>query len=294
MTILVTGASGLLGAALQRSAPATARLLLTAHPDDCTQPHMLPLDITDARAARTLVERMQPTVIIHAAAASSVDWCEEHPDKARAINTDAAIHFSRLAQASGARFIFISSNAVYGSGARHREDEPTAPVNEYGRTKADAETNIQAINPSGIIIRPNLMFGFPPPGGRDNQVSRVLNALSAHQTINVVNDTYFSPIASDIVALMIWQLIPQQLTGIINIGSAERMTLYELSRLTARVFGLDEKLLEPISHRNTSAPAPRAIDTSYDISRLQSLVGTIPSINGQLALLERQLSDVGA
>ena len=104
--LIVTGASGLLGACVLRSAVElgweTVGLCHRFVIRD-TEAKIATVDLTDASATRKLLFDLRPSVIVHCAAATNVDWCEDHPEQAKAINVDASALLAEIAQELNAR-----------------------------------------------------------------------------------------------------------------------------------------------------------------------------------------------
>ena len=275
MKVLITGSTGLLGYNLQQNCPPDLTITSIYHPNEEPLQHKLPfpahpLDITNHTELTTLFKNFEPDAVIHTAAQGSLDWCEENKQQAFDINVVSAKNIISLCEQHDAHFIFISSNAIYdGQQALNSEDTVPNPVNYYGTMKVDVEDYLKNQKASYAILRPNLMYGWPYPGGRDNQVTRVISALRSKEPINVVSDTYFSPLSVFFMSEVIWHVALSKIKGIYNIGGADRMNLFELSQLTAKVFSLNPMLLNPISHQDIATPAKRAIDTSFDSSLMQ-------------------------
>ena len=142
---LITGAAGLIGSYLLRSAgrwaPGWAVEGITR-----TQ-----LDLTDEAAVLSAFQRYNPQLVIHCAAMSRTKDCEQDPGRAARINVGASALLSRLAQKS--RFIFLSSGEVFdGSAGWYDEHEEPNPINVYGRTKLEAERMILK-NPAHTVVR---------------------------------------------------------------------------------------------------------------------------------------------
>jgi len=131
--LLVTGAAGLLGATILLQAREQGRPVagvcyrhLLSLPDIPT----CSVDLTDADAARKVLSSFRPSQIIHCAAATNVDWCEEHAEQAQQINAATSAWLAQLALDLGARFIYISTDAVFdGKRGNYAETDESAPLN---------------------------------------------------------------------------------------------------------------------------------------------------------------------
>ena len=275
MRILLTGGTGLLGYALLQSKSPDIEVMSVYNPSEDPLKYELPgssraLDVSNLSKITALFKEFKPEAIIHTAAQGSLDWCEENKREAYAVNVTSTKNIINLCSKYGAHFVFMSSNAVYaGDHGPYNEKVTPKPVNHYGEMKVAVEDFLKSQDVSFTVLRPNLMYGWPCPGGRDNQVTRVISSLRAKEPINIVSDTYFSPLSTTFMATVTWHVATNMIKGTYNIGGANRMNLFELSEKTAKVFSLDASLLSPISHKDTQAAAKRAIDTSFDCSLMQ-------------------------
>jgi dTDP-4-dehydrorhamnose reductase len=275
MKVLITGGTGLLGYHLQLLAPPQLNITSCYLPSEEPLPYPLPfpaqpLDITDFSRVTNLFTKFSPDIVIHTAAQGSIDWCEDHKPLARSVNIDATFHLIDLCRRHHAHFIFLSTNAVYdGHSSYAKETDVPHPVNFYGASKLAVEQALTSDSVSSTIIRPNLMYGWPYPGGRDNQVTRVINSLRQSSPIKILFDTWFSPVSANFMSRVIWHCALDRISGLFNIGGSQRMTLFDLSKLTAQIFQLDPSLLIPVSIKDVPA-APRAIDTSFSTTKMTS------------------------
>ena len=156
--LLVTGASGLLGASVllrardmgQEVAGVSRRHALQV---PGTVAHCV--DLADQAATRRIIEHLQPTSVIHCAAATNVDWCEDHPEQAHRINTLASSFLAALARELGCRFLHVSTDCVFDGtkGSPYTEDDRTNPLNVYGRSKYEGDLRVLNSKASAIVLR---------------------------------------------------------------------------------------------------------------------------------------------
>lgn len=283
MKVLLTGATGLLGHHLFLTAPPGFRLTGIYDPAE-TNPSprfpdrsLLPIEITDSAGLRNIFRLVAPDLVIHAAAQGNVNWCEENPQAATSINFGGTLNILRNCRTHHSRLIYISSNAVFsGDNAPYSEKSLPLPRNQYGRTKLSSEQAVAESGLSWLVVRPTLMYGWPPPGARDNQVTRVLASLRRRQPIEVVNDIFFTPLSAASAADIIWQVAARKIEGYLNIGGSERLSLYDLAVASARIFQLREELIIPRTADYFPSAAPRARDTSFNLSFLQRDLNIMP------------------
>jgi dTDP-4-dehydrorhamnose reductase len=191
--LVVTGASGLLG----------ANLLLTAsrlgyEGAGITHRHMLRIpgvtvlsaNLADEAVARKLISELKPTSIIHCAAATNVDWCEDHPQEAERINVDASRWLAEIACQLQAHFVYISTDSVFdGERGDYREEDEPAPVNVYAQTKLLGERAVLGINPAALVARVNI-YGW----NVQNKLSLaewILAQLRAGEVVPGFTDVFF-------------------------------------------------------------------------------------------------------
>jgi dTDP-4-dehydrorhamnose reductase len=174
--LVVSGASGLLGANVLRLAREAGwdkdkDIVGLCHRHVIRDPalRIARVDLTDSSATRNLLaelfseplSELRPHAILHCAAAADVDWCEANPKQAEAINVGASAVLAEIAAAFNARFIYISTDAVFdGKRGGYAETDEPAPVNVYARSKLAAEREVQRRNPSSTIVRVNKREGM--------------------------------------------------------------------------------------------------------------------------------------
>ncbi|MCI0533986.1 MAG: dTDP-4-dehydrorhamnose reductase [Verrucomicrobiales bacterium] len=215
------------------------------------------VDIRDGDRVLALLTRLRPECVLLLAAYTDVDGCEDNPSLARAVNCDGAENVARGAQQCGSRLIFISTDYVF-SGTRdgpYEVDDWPAPLNVYGRTKADAETRLQALLPDVCIVRTSWLFGvdgkcFP---------NTILNRVSAAQEVRVVTDQRGCPTFNRDLAPALVQLAHSDATGIIHITNSDQCSWYEFAEYLLEATGAHSSALQPVLTRDfvRSARRPR-------------------------------------
>lgn len=276
--VLITGGTGLLGVAIQRSAPKDIQGFSVYFPDR-SLPVQLPFlvlaaDVSDRMKMQAVFEWAKPDVVIHAAAIGSVDFAERNREETKKVNvagTEVVIELCRIFKS---RLIYISSNAVFdGRTPFYSENAPVNPINYYGQLKVDAENVVRKSSISWVIVRPILMYGWPYPGERDNPVVWWLNSLKNGNPIKVVDNVLSKPMPAWSCADVVWALIQQNRTGIYHAAGRDHISLYQFALLTAEVFGLDVSLITPVPDSYFPEIAPRPQDTSFDTTKMETELG---------------------
>src|SRR5262249_48570044 len=148
MRLLLTGASGLLGAYLLRELAqwqGDGVAWSGTQGGDLFGRRLLPVDLADTDQVVAAFRQSKPTVVLHAAALASVAECQRDPQRARQVNVQATALLAELAAEGRARLVFVSTDLVFdGEHAPYRETDSAAPLSLYGATKAEAESAVLA------------------------------------------------------------------------------------------------------------------------------------------------------
>ncbi|MBN1881979.1 MAG: SDR family oxidoreductase [Deltaproteobacteria bacterium] len=280
MRIFITGGTGLLGRNLITYLEEKHTLFCSHFPavpvDRDHIPHYL-LDITERERVFDILGEVKPDVIVHTASCGNVDWVEKNREQGRKVNVEGTKNIVDAARKIDARVIFTSTNAVFdGENAPYREEDPTHPINMYGKTKVEGERIVSQAGTNHTIVRPILMYGWNHPQERQNPVTWLLVQLREGIQIKLVDDIYANPLLVDDCSMAIKKIIEEEKSGLYHIAGGERLNRYEMGVMTAEVFDLDVDLLSPVKNSFFQAIAPRPVDTSYDVSKMISDLGVRP------------------
>jgi dTDP-4-dehydrorhamnose reductase len=273
-TIWITGAGGLIGNYLVRSAsryaPGTTVVALTRDL----------LDLTDASAVRAMFRLQEPEIIIHCAALSRSPECEANPALAHKLNVEVTARLVELAAAIP--LIFLSTDLVFdGHLGNYDETVPVSPLGVYAETKAAAEPIILA-NPKHTVIRLSLNGGTSPTGDRgfNEQMRR---AWRAGQPVRLFTDEFRSPISAEVTARAIWELAAGNEPGLYHVAGNERLSRWQIGRLLASRWPESNPQIEAASLKDYRG-APRAPDTSLNCTKAQKLLSfPLPGLTEWLA-----------
>ena len=289
--ILVTGASGFLGWNLCQVARADWEVYSTYFQQPIEIPNIvtIKLDLTDSDAVDREITRLAPTAVIHTAAASSPNFCQENPDLSYQINVLATERLAKICAVNNIPFVFTSTDLVFdGTKAPYQETDPTCPINLYGEQKLAAELKILAAYPQATICRMPLMFGMAPPTAT-SFIQPWLRSLSQHQSLKLFIDEYRTPVSATTAAKGLLLALNTAPGEIIHLGGKERVSRYEFGKLLAEIFQFNSDLIQPISQKDLQMAAPRAADVSmnsqkaialgYDLSTLRAELESIRSLS---------------
>ena len=258
----ITGAGGLIGSHLLRSAPRDP------HRWQVIGIHRAQLEPSAFDDLARRFERERPALILHCAALSRSVDCEHDPQLARQVNVELTAQLAGLARETA--LVFFSTDLVFdGQQGHYRESDPTHPLGVYAETKAAAEQVVLA-NPGHTVVRTSLNFGISPTGDRAfNEVMR--NEWQAGRTLRLFTDEFRCPIPAAVTARAVWELVERNEPGLYHLAGAERLSRWQIGRLVAERYPRLEPRIEPGSLRDYQG-APRSPDTSLDCTRIQSLL----------------------
>jgi len=272
--VLITGASGLLGANLARHyAPKTETFgWYATNPVSIASARLDQIDITDQDSVSQALSEINPELIIHCAAATNVEWCEQNPEAAKAVNETATEFLAMKATDLGVKFVFTSTDSVFdGKKSRYSESDPPSPRNSYASGKVRTEKLVAARNPEALIIR-SYFYGYSPSGTR-SLLEWVLVKARAGNEVPGFTDSYFSPISVEDFAITLDLAIAAETTGLLHLGSSNRISKYDFAKFVMETYDCDMSLLKPITVDDLGLTADRPRDTSLDVSKLEGIWG---------------------
>ena len=264
MKIIILGANGFTGRRiLQRLVTHHSVMACSLHPDISSEEgyEFQTLDILNFDATDALLNAFQPNVIINASALSVVDYCEQHPEEAYAMNVSAVKHLAEYCQANPCRLIHLSTDFVFDGTASeaYTELDTPNPVNYYGKTKRWSEEAIEQACNNYAIVRVEVVYGKPFDGQHGNIVHLVKYRLGNGQGIRVVSDQFRSPTWVEDIARAIDSLLSDKYQGIYHICGGETLSVADIAYRVAKHFGLDTSLIQPVTTEEMNEATPRPL-----------------------------------
>ncbi|MBW1813839.1 MAG: dTDP-4-dehydrorhamnose reductase [Deltaproteobacteria bacterium] len=187
MKILLTGSNGQLGWELMNQSKAFGFEMKGV---DLPQ-----LDISDSVQVRDIVADYRPSLVINAAAYTSVDGAETEKDLAFIVNRDSPAHLAQLCSNEDIPLIHFSTDYVFNGNKKtpYKETDPASPLNIYGQSKLEGEINIRSTLKEHIIFRTSWLYGIYG----HNFVKTMLGLGRERKSIQVVKDQYGSPTSTN-------------------------------------------------------------------------------------------------
>ncbi|HTL08271.1 MAG TPA: SDR family oxidoreductase [Chitinophagaceae bacterium] len=282
--ILVTGANGFLGQHLvqllvSRNYPVVALGRGPARWPGATEGYKYyDVDITNDYLVNAVFQEEQPHTVVHAAAMTQADECQQQQEACEAVNVRATAQVLLSAEACCRHFIYISTDFVFdGEKGDYSEEDDLNPVNWYGFTKVQAEAVVQTSEIPFAIIRTCLLFGNTVMGTRSNIIRWVKDSLTEGKPIKVVSDQWRTPTLVTDLARGILQVIEQEAQGIYHISGADKLTPYAMALQTAALCGLNSSLITEVNAASFTQPAKRPLKTGFNISKAREQLGYQPT-----------------
>lgn len=283
--IMVTGSNGLLGGFLIPLLRQRGYRVLATGRGSCRLPSewfddqvvYCSLDITEGMAVWNFIQEYRPRYIIHAAAMTQADDCEQHPVECWDVNVTATRFLCHAAASVGAYMLYVSTDFIFdGISGPYQETDVPGPVNYYGCSKLAAERAVMSSGITCAIVRTVLVYGRSDHQARSNIMTWVRDNLMAGKPIRVVEDQMRTPTYAGDLADGILRVLEQHATGIWHISGGEFLTPYDMAIATAAYLRLDAKLMTPVTADTFSQPARRPLRTGFIVEKARTLLGYSP------------------
>ena len=282
MKILLLGSNGQVGWELQRSLAPLGEVVVLQR-EAAVHPQGLCGNLEDPEALVHSVRSVRPAVIVNAAAYTAVDKAETDADRAKAVNATAPGLLAREAASLGAWLVHYSTDYVFdGSGDQPwREDDATAPLSVYGRTKLEGE---QAIRHSGcqhLILRTSWVYAAR--GG--NFAKTMLRLAAEREELKVIADQVGAPtgadLLADVTALVLHRLqMRPELGGTYHCTAAGQTSWHgyachviEWARAHGQALRVAPEAVRAIPSAGYPTPAQRPLNSRLDTFKLRHAFG---------------------
>lgn len=292
--ILLTGVNGQVGHALQQA--------FAKHAVDIVALDRFQLDLTDISAIRSVVQIIEPDLIINPAAYTAVDKAEAEPDLAYAINATAPQVLAEEAAKLNARLIHFSTDYVYAGNKQnvYLETDLTQPLSVYGKSKLAGEEAIRAVGVRHLIFRTSWVYG----AYGKNFMKTILRLAAERDELRVVVDQFGAPTSSNSIAQAVLAVIDtwQHQTGtyhLVNAGETSwhgfaQAIIEEYARLNLTPsLKVSAQHIHAITTQDYPTPAARPANSRLDCEKLKqdfgvTLAGWRLALIAELQLLHAQ------
>ncbi len=219
MKVLVTGASGMLGADVVTVARRMSHEVVGFDRDE--------LDITNPARVERAIARERPGAVINCAAWTAVDAAEESEAEAEQVNGEGAGFVADAAAKAGASVIYPSTDYVFDGTKKgpYTEADETNPLNAYGRTKLAGERATAHFNRNSFVVRTSWLFG----PGKGNFVETMLRLGQTGGPVVVVHDQVGCPTYTGHLAVGLVRLLDSPKYGVHHMAGGGSCSWYEFA-----------------------------------------------------------------
>ena len=276
MKFLVTGSTGLVGSQVVKDLIKQNHTVFSCY-HDAKPEYGTPvlLDLTNQDKIIQLLQETKPDRIIHLAAMTNVDLCETEKELATKINVKATEILAKQAAKQQAFFVYVSTDYVFdGINGMKKEDDSTNPLGFYGKSKLEGESTLNKLASSWCIARTSTPFGIHHK--KKSFPLWIKENLEAKKEIPVLVDQFTSPTYVPNLSKMLIEVATRQITGVIHLAGATRISRYNLAELVADNLSLDKKFLIPTKIDEMNWKTQRPKDSSLDVSLATEILNEKP------------------
>ncbi len=266
MSVVVTGASGMLGSAILTrcgGSSQTSGWQLSGKSSEALRQ----VDVADAGAVDAAFDELAPTLCVHCAAIADVNRCEAEPELAEAVNVRGTANVAAAAARHSAKFVLISSDYVFDGRAEapYAEDSVPNPLQVYGATKRAAELIALELD-NGLVVRLPLLYRAD--SGDHGWFRQTWSHLLAGEQVHADALQIRQPALVDDVAELIVTLVGLPETGIVHIAPWQCETRYGWAHLIAAAIQAPPDLVLATQFQSH---VPRPQKASLATERLKAL-----------------------
>lgn len=253
---VVIGANGLIGIQVGKALSRNKTEWVGTY-NKRTEGGLLRLDIADSGDVKDFFSQYSPKCVFHCAnLAGGVDFCERNPETATAFHLNATKEIGNYCRQAGSTLVFVSSDYVFdGTKGPYKEEDPTNPLNLYGRLKLEAELWIQDNLKKYLIIRTTNVYGWDPGTVTPNYIMNLYLTVKDKKIFNAPsflwgNPTYVKDLAGAMVELYI-----RGASGLFHIVGSSFINRLEWAIEACSVLGLDKALVNEIKQPSAATVA---------------------------------------
>ncbi|QLH02207.1 hypothetical protein C5F47_00730 [Nitrosopumilus cobalaminigenes] len=248
MKMLIVGGSGMIGTKIHDHFcnKNTVEMTYLTHKIPFGTIHQL--DILERENTINLIRKINPDVVVHNTALVSVDLCETDKNLANMINVEGTKNVIEGCKITNSKIVFISTPLVFnGEKDEYVENDAPSPISQYGITKLEGEKLIEKSGVPYLILRTDQPYCWIETWQHTNSVLRLVDTLKEKKTLREITDWYNNPTYVPDIAIALEKLLENEKNGIYHVVGTDFINRFEWGLITSELFGLDKKLLEPIT-----------------------------------------------
>ena len=258
---LVLGSKGMLGRAFRDKLASAGH-----HARELDLPE---LDISERSQVEACVEPSYAAVI-NCAAYTNVDRAESEEPTALRVNAVGPGNLAEVCRERGVTLVHFSTDYVFSGSASvpYPVDEPLAPLNAYGRTKAEGEIAIRKAGVRHLILRTSWLYA----PWANNFVRTMVKLSKERDSLKVVDDQRGRPTSAEQLAQTTLDLLGLGAQGTLHATDGGECTWFEFAREIVRLAGA-RCAISPCSTAEFPRPAKRPVYSVLDIAPTEKALG---------------------
>lgn len=237
--ILITGCGGMVGSSMYPVMVEEGYEVL-ATDKDVNEDWLEYLDVRDLDSVKNKVLEFKPDIIIHLAALTSLEYCEDNLEDSYKTNYLATRNLAELANKLDISLVYTSTAGTFdGKGDKYLEESYQNPINVYGKTKLYGELAVLHITKKHFVLRPGWMFG----GGKKDKkfISYILKQVSEGATeLNVVNDKFGTPTYTYDLSKTVAKLLSTEKYGVYNAACKGETNRVEMTKEILKIINRED------------------------------------------------------
>ena len=277
--VVITGANGMLGSSIIEGFKDKYEFYsLDKDVIEPILPNPIQIDLTNKEKTEEIITKIKPDLVIHCAALTNVDFCEDNEEICNKVNVDATRYLAEICKKLNIVLVYISTDFVFdGEKGNYTEDDAPNPQGIYAKSKLLGE---QAVINSGVkyIIPRTSIYGWNIQK-KESLVEWIINANKNKKELNIITDQYFNPIFTNNLAQAVFELYENNIFGLFNIVGSEKLSKYDFAIKTAEVFNLNKELINKTTLDKIPFKSKRPRDASLSIEKVKKILKETKLLN---------------
>ena len=204
--------------------------------------------------------KFKPDVIIHCAALTNVDYCEDHEDESEKLTVNSTEKIADFCDKRNIKLVFLSTDYVFdGSKGPYVEDDATNPINIYGNHKLKAESIVLKIK-DYLIVRVTNVYGEEDRS--KNFIAFLLSVIDSktEKSLSIAQDQFATPVYARDIARMIFLLLLDKKEGVYHLSSTDYYSRFQLAnKIKSNYKASDNLIINPARTQNLKQKALRPL-----------------------------------
>lgn len=269
--MLIIGGSGLVGSTLVSYAAPNYDLHVTVNKNEIKLDNISVTKVDLLENRKTIVDliaNLNPDVVVNTAAHASVDLCETNHTVADLLHVDVTKDIASACKKTGSKLIHFSTDFVFDglSNKRYTENDIPEPTSYYGKTRLSAEKVVLGESKNNTVLRTAVIYGWHKKSRFTNWI---IESLQEKKSVDPHVDQHNTPTLVDDLSKAILRIIDLNASGLYHATGKTCLSRYEFAQALADGFGLDKKLIIPVTSQEKKQLAPRPARSCLDSSKLE-------------------------